>query len=150
MKFSELIQKRQSVRAYKPDPVEEEKLQQVLEAARLAPTAANRQPVRVVVIKTAGREAELGRIYGAEWFVKAPYVLCVCGVPGDAWTRRQDGKCYVDVDAAIVMDHIVMHGDGTRAGHLLDRGLQPRCRARRPRPARRRPAAPLHTAGLSR
>ena len=108
MKFSELIQKRQSVRAYKPDPVEGEKLQQVLEAARMAPTAANRQPVRVVVVKTAGREEALGRIYGAEWFVKAPYVLCVCGLPGAAWTRRQDGKCYVDVDAAIVMDHIVM------------------------------------------
>jgi len=42
MQFSELIEKRYSVRAYKPDPVEDDKLQQVLEAARLAPTAANR------------------------------------------------------------------------------------------------------------
>lgn len=108
MNFSELIQKRQSVRAYKPDPVEDDKLQQVLEAARLAPTAANRQPVRVVVVKTAGRAAELGRVYSAKWFAKAPYVLCVCGIPGEGWTRRQDGKCYVDVDAAIVMDHIVL------------------------------------------
>lgn len=108
MKFSELIQKRYSVRAYKADPVEDEKLQHVLEAARLAPTAANRQPVRVIVVKTAGREAELGRIYSAEWFVKAPLVLCVCGIADAAWTRRQDAKCYVDVDAAIVMDHIVL------------------------------------------
>jgi nitroreductase len=44
MDFSELIRTRYSVRAYKPDPVEQEKLDQVLEAARLAPTAANRQP----------------------------------------------------------------------------------------------------------
>ena len=65
MQFSELIQKRYSVRAYKPDPVEDEKLQQVLEAARLAPTAANRQPVRVVVVKTAGRAAEFSGYYGA-------------------------------------------------------------------------------------
>ena len=63
---------------------------------------------RSAVVKTAGREEELGRIYGAGWFVDAPYVLCVCGLPGAAWTRRQDSKCYVDVDAAIVMDHIVM------------------------------------------
>jgi nitroreductase len=108
MQFSELIQKRYSVRAYKAAPVEEEKLRQILEAARLAPTAANRQPVRVVVVETAGRAAELGRVYSAAWFAQAPLVLCVCGIPDEAWTRRQDGKCYVDVDAAIVMDHIVL------------------------------------------
>ena len=48
MKFSELVQKRYSVRGYKPDPVEEEKLLQVLEAARAAPTAANRQRFQLV------------------------------------------------------------------------------------------------------
>lgn len=108
MKFAELIHKRYSVRSYTSDPVEDEKLQQVLEAARLAPTAANRQPVRIIVIKTAGREAELGRIYGAEWFTKAPLVLCMCGITKAAWTRQQDAKCYIDVDAAIVMDHLVL------------------------------------------
>jgi len=55
MEFSEVIQKRYSVRAYKSDPVEEQKLQQVLEAARLAPTAANRQPFQLIVIQTAGK-----------------------------------------------------------------------------------------------
>jgi len=108
MDFFELIQKRYSVRAYRPDPVEDDVLQQILEAARLAPTAANRQPLRVIVVKTAGREAELKRIYGRDWFTDAPLALCVCGIPGDAWTRGQDGKCYVDVDAAIVMDHIIL------------------------------------------
>jgi nitroreductase len=63
MEFRELIQRRYSVRAYKAIPVEEEKLQQVLEAARLAPTAANRQAFRLIVIRTEGREAELKRIY---------------------------------------------------------------------------------------
>ena len=62
MEFSEVIQKRYSVRAYKSDPVEEQKLQQVLEAARLAPTAANRQPFQLIVIHTAGKEKELRRI----------------------------------------------------------------------------------------
>jgi nitroreductase len=41
MEFSELIEKRYSVRAYKADPVEDDKLQQVLRAARLAPSAGN-------------------------------------------------------------------------------------------------------------
>jgi nitroreductase len=67
MEFAELIRTRYSVRAYKPDPVEEEKLNQVLEAARLAPTAANRQPFQLIVIPTAGREAELRRVYHRRW-----------------------------------------------------------------------------------
>ncbi len=59
MDFQELIRKRYSVRAYKPDPVEDDKLARVLEAARLAPTAANRQAFRVIVVPTKGREEEL-------------------------------------------------------------------------------------------
>ncbi|NOZ28810.1 MAG: nitroreductase [Chloroflexi bacterium] len=107
MEFTELIARRYSVRAYKPDPVEEEKLQQVLEAARLAPTAANRQPFRLIVIHTSGREAELKRIYDRDWFVQAPLVICACAVPAEGWVRR-DGKRYTDVDVAIVMDHLVL------------------------------------------
>ncbi len=107
MEFAELIRKRYSVRAYKADAVEEDKLQQVLEAARLAPTAANRQPFRIVVIHTAGREAELKPIYHREWFVQAPLLLCVCGVPAQVW-RRSDGKNYTDVDVSIAMDHLVL------------------------------------------
>jgi nitroreductase len=107
MEFSELIAKRYSVRAYKPDPVEDGKLRQVLEAARLAPTAANRQPFQLIVIHTAGRETELRRIYGRDWFVQAPLVICACGVPAQGWIRK-DGKNYCDVDVAIAMDHLVL------------------------------------------
>ncbi len=107
MEFAELIRKRYSVRAYKPDAVEEEKVQQVLEAARLAPTAANRQPFQLIVIPTAGREAELGRIYPQGWFTQAPLVICACGLPDRGWTRM-DGKPYVDVDVTIAMDHLIL------------------------------------------
>jgi nitroreductase len=107
MEFSELIAKRYSVRAYKPTSVEEEKLQQVLEAARLAPTAANRQPFQLIVIHTAGREAELRRVYHREWFTQAPLIICACAIPGQGWVRR-DGKNYTEVDVAIVMDHLIL------------------------------------------
>jgi len=108
MEFSELIEKRYSVRAYKPDPVEDEVLNQVLEAARLAPTADNRQPFQLIVIHAAGREAELKRIYTRDWFVQAPLVICACGIPSQGWTRRRDGKNYTEVDVAIVMDHLIL------------------------------------------
>jgi nitroreductase len=107
MAFSELIKTRYSVRAYKPDPVEDEKLEQVLEAARLAPTAANLQPFRFIVIRTKGREAELQRIYHRAWFTQAPVILCVCSIPAEGWVRV-DGKGYTDVDAAIAMDHLIL------------------------------------------
>jgi nitroreductase len=95
------------VRAYKSDPVEEAKVQQVLEAARLAPTAANRQPFQFVLIHTKGRETELKRIYGRDWFVQAPLVICVCAITSQAWTRM-DKKNYGEVDATIAMDHLIL------------------------------------------
>ncbi len=107
MEFSQLIEERYSVRAYKPDPVQEGKLEKVLDAARLAPTAANRQPFQLIVIHTKGREDELYKIYNKRWFVEPPLLICACGLPDRGWTRR-DGKSYVDVDVAIVMDHLVL------------------------------------------
>ena len=109
MDFQNLITARYSVRAYRPDPVPEPLLRQVLEAARLAPSACNRQPFRVVVIHTKGREAELLRVYPKEWFVKAPLVLAVCAVPGEAWARsRYDGWSAAETDATIAMDHMLL------------------------------------------
>jgi len=108
MDFLELVQSRYSVRAYKEDPVEEVKLQQVLEAARLAPTADNRQPFQLIIIHTEGRQEELKRIYKRDWFVQAPLIICVCGIPSQNWVRMEDRKNYNDVDAAIVMDHLIL------------------------------------------
>lgn len=107
MEFDRLIRERYSVRAYLPQLVEEEKLRKVLEAGALAPTAANRQAFRILVISTPGRQEELKRIYSKRWFTQAPYVICVCNVTSECWTRK-DGKSYGDVDAAIVMDHLIL------------------------------------------
>ena len=107
MKFQELIERRYSVRAYKPDDVPSNIIDKVLEAARLAPTAANRQSFRLFVIKTAGFKDELRKIYQKEWFVQAPYVIGICGIQEGNWVRR-DGRNYADVDSAIVMDHLIL------------------------------------------
>jgi len=103
----EVIEKRYSVRGYRPDPVEDEKLARVLEAARRAPTAANKQPFRVLVVHTRGREEELARVYGRRWFTQAPLVVGFVAVTEEAW-RRMDDKPYDEVDATIAMDHFVL------------------------------------------
>lgn len=107
MDFRELVRARYSCRDYRPDPVEEEKLALVLEAARLAPTAANRQAFKLYVIPTAGRQEELRQLYGREWFARAPLVLGIAGDTARNWVRK-DGRNYVDVDCAIVMDHVIL------------------------------------------
>ncbi len=108
MEYSELIAARYSVRAYRPDPVEDEKLQAILEAARLAPTAANRQPIRMIVMHTAGREEEIGKIYHRKWFVQAPLVIAVCAITSEAWVREGDRFNSRMIDAAIVADHLIL------------------------------------------
>lgn len=115
MEFSELIKARYSVRAYKPDAVEEEKLNYVLEAARLAPTAADRQPFQLIVVKTEGRKDELRRIYNRDWFVQAPIVICACGIPAQGWIHP-NGKNHYEIDTTIVMDHLTLAAADTGLG----------------------------------
>ena len=107
MDVFDAIKSRYSVRGYRPDPVGDDDLAKVLEAARQAPSAANRQPFRILVVHTEGREEELARVYGRRWFTQAPLVLAVVAVPGEAW-RRMDDKPYDEVDATIAMDHMVL------------------------------------------
>lgn len=109
MDFADILRARYSVRSYRPEPVDEAALGRILDAAVAAPTACNRQPFRVIVLRTAGREAELARIYARPFFVQAPVVLAVVAVHDEAWKRnRSDNKDHSDVDAAIVTDHIVL------------------------------------------
>jgi nitroreductase len=107
VEYSQLIQQRFSVRAYSSQPVEPEKLQRVLEAARIAPTAGNRQPFGLIVADMRARQEEFARLYHRDWFLEAPLLILACGVPEQAWVHPT-GKCYVDVDVAIVMDHLIL------------------------------------------
>lgn len=115
MEFIDVVKNRYSVRGYKPDEVEEEKLNAVLEAARIAPTAVNKQPFQFIVIKTKGREEELNRIYPADWFVQAPILICAVTTPDEAWVRS-DGKNYAEVDTAIAFDHMILAAENLGLG----------------------------------
>ncbi|MGQ3683701.1 MAG: nitroreductase family protein [Candidatus Loosdrechtia sp.] len=107
MDIYNVIKARRSIRSYKRDPVEEEKLYRILEAARLAPSAANRQPIFFVVVKEEKIKQQLKLVYREEWFYTAPIIICACSIPEKAW-RRNDGKNYADVDATIAMDHLIL------------------------------------------
>ena len=107
MIFLDLVKERSSIRAYEAKPVAEALLLQVLEAARWAPSAANRQPWHVILVQDVAQRRALAEAYPREWFWQAPAIIVVCVEPARAWTRS-DGKNYADVDGAIAMDHLTL------------------------------------------
>lgn len=108
MNFLELVSLRRSVRSYLSRPVEREKLDYILECARLAPSACNRQPWRFYVVCSEERKAALRRCYPREWFAEAPVCIVVCANLDESWKRGCDGRDHADIDAAIATEHICL------------------------------------------
>lgn len=96
---------RYSVRKYLPQKIEEEKLMQILEAGRVAPTGSNFQPQRLVVVQS---EVGLRKIAKAANIFDAPMAIIVCCDKNEAWLRPYDKKNTVDIDASIVTDHMML------------------------------------------
>jgi nitroreductase len=115
MDVLECIRARRSVRSYKNQPVEEDKLKQVLEAARLAPSAANRQNWKFVVVRDAELRRQLARAAGGQGFVaEAPVVIAAC-----ATTTEHVMPCGHPahlVDLAIAIDHMALAARGLGLG----------------------------------
>jgi len=99
----EAIKRRRSIRKYEQKVVEKEKLLTVLEAARLAPSAMNRQPYAFIVIKEKENIDKLSSACNQEW--NSPIMIVVCAFPEKAWVRN-DGEEYWKADAAIAMNNI--------------------------------------------
>ncbi len=105
MNFLNIAKRRFSVRSYTEQAVEKEKLDKILEAAHVAPTAANLQPVRLIVVQSEEGLAKIGKaanIYGA------PLAIIVCAEHGKAWVRPFDKKQTGDIDSSILTDHMML------------------------------------------
>lgn len=105
MNFLDNAKKRYSVRSYKSQKVEQEKLDLILEAARVAPTAENLQPVRLIVVQ---EKEGLAKIEKAANIYNAPLAVIVCADHSTAWTRPFDKKQTGDIDASILTDHMML------------------------------------------
>ncbi len=104
MSFIEIAKKRYSVRKYSDRAVESEKLEKIIEAAHVAPTAANLQPVKLIVVQS---EEGLNKLGKAANTYDAPIAIIVCADHSKAWTRPFDGKKTTDIDATILTDHMM-------------------------------------------
>ncbi len=108
MSVLDVIEKRYSVRGFEDKPIEDEKLDKILKAAQLAPTGVNSQAFKIYVIDTKKNKDKLKEVYPKDWLVEAPIVVAVVSKKSDAWTRPWDGKNINEIDATIVMDHIIL------------------------------------------
>lgn len=94
------IEQRRSIRKYKDKPVEEEKLQKVLEAARLSPSARNEQNWKFVVVKDADTREKLTEAIGQPFVREAPIILVCCGTEPNAIMRGGQPRYTVDLSIA--------------------------------------------------
>jgi len=114
--FYALAKERYSCREFKDTPLTDVQINHILEAARVAPTAANKQPVHVWVVKSP--EA-LEKLHGAtDYTFNAPVVFMVGAKQDAAWVRKYDGKNAADVDAAIVGTHIMLEASALGLGNV--------------------------------
>lgn len=107
MTVFEAIQARYSVRRYLDKPVEEEKLGRVMEAARLAPSASNRQEWRFIVVKDREKRKALMHAAKDQDFVgQAPIVIACCAVTNNHIMAC--GQLCYPIDLAIAIEHICL------------------------------------------
>jgi nitroreductase len=111
MDLQAVFEARYSVRDFAGTVVEAEKVQSILEAGRLAPTARNNQPQKILVVQQPDRLETLGktaRLYNA------PLALLVCADTEQTWKRPFDGMDSGQIDASIVTTYMML--EATRLG----------------------------------
>lgn len=104
-----LIGERYSCRSYSDRQVSRELIEAVIESARLAPSACNRQPWTFVVLTSNDERAKAIASYTHRKFLaEAPVIIVACGDRDTAWHRASDNKDHTDVDLSIAIEHICL------------------------------------------
>lgn len=103
-----LAQQRYSCRAYSDKPLPRAVVSAILDVARLAPSATNRQPWTFLVADTPQLTAEVCKAYTRAWAPEVPCFVIVCGNHDEAWHRPFDNKDHTDIDTAIAAEHICL------------------------------------------
>lgn len=120
MQFEDVLNKRYSVRKFDGRKVEKEKVDAILNAARMAPTAKNNQPQRIFVLESGDALEKLKK--STIYHFNAPLAFLICYDNTLSWTRPFDGKDCGQVDAAIITTYMMLeataqglapHGWGT-------------------------------------
>ena len=106
MDFLKLAHERYSCRRFSDAPVEQEKIDQIIESAIAAPTAVNHQPFKIWFIQKPEDIEKIAQT--TPYTFHAPMIFAVGGKVDEAWVRKYDEKNFVDIDAAIVATHMML------------------------------------------
>ena len=116
MDFLQLSKIRYSVLEYDRRPVEQEKIDKIIEAGIAAPTACNNQPQRILIIDNDEGRQRLNHVVPSKNYV--PIAFLVCYDKQACWTRPMDGKGSGDIDASIVTTHMMMEATELGLGSI--------------------------------
>ncbi len=128
MQFLELVKKRYSVRSYKPDKVEREKILRCLEAARLAPSACNSQPWKFIVVdepelKNKVASETIGKLISFNHFAFQAPVIIVAIIENANITSTVGsvlkGIPYQYMDVGIAIEHFCLQATEERLGTCI-------------------------------
>jgi len=109
MDYYTLIKDRESIRSYDPEKkVPQDVLLRILEAGRLAPSAANLQPWEFIIVSSQENLKKVKECYRGSWIQDAPHILIVKGSNELAWTRGSDNYNSIETDLTIAMDHMIL------------------------------------------
>jgi nitroreductase len=109
MDIYEAVRERTSIRAYKPDPIEEDKLERILDAARLAPSGKNGQPWTFIVVKDEEIRRKLVPACKNQEFVgQAPVVVVACGHEERAYKKMGGYWNSMPLDIGIAIEHLML------------------------------------------
>lgn len=122
MDFLELAKKRYSVRKYQARKVENEKLLQILEAGRVAPSGMNKQPVKLIVVQ---QQEGLNKVKKGANVFDAPLVIIACGDHNTAGVIPFNNKSVVDIDTSIATDHMMLQASALGLGSVWICGFDP-------------------------
>ncbi|MBR5091230.1 MAG: nitroreductase family protein [Ruminiclostridium sp.] len=106
--FLELAKARYSVRGFDGRDIPEEDINKIIEAGIAAPTAVNYQPIKIWAFRSEEARAKLISCTGMKFIEPAKVIFAVGADPAQAWTRPSDKKSFADVDAAIVITHMLL------------------------------------------
>lgn len=108
MDFNELMTARYSARKLSDRPVSEEQIEKILNAARVSPSAVNRQPYKIFVARTPQAIKRVAECAKFDFIANAQVVFVVGAKKDEAWVRLSDGHNFAEVDASIAATHMML------------------------------------------
>lgn len=108
MNIDKLFLERKSVRSFSKKEIEKKTILELLNAARVAPSAVNYQPWRFIICSSKDIKDKVIESYPRKWFESAPLYIVACADKSQSWKRAADNKDHGNIDVAIAVTHLML------------------------------------------